>query len=978
VFYEGANLIYTGINTNDNLQKALEKIDAKFSNIISTVNVIAPLQKTGTINTIISIPKATTLVDGYLASTDWTIFNNKQNAIALTTTGSSGPSTFNGTSGALNIPDYSGAFSGFVPTSRTLTINGTTYDLTANRSWTIPTANIYNTDGSLTSARALTLNGFNLDFVGSVYTNRFTSSGRLLLGSTSELTYLLDVSGDGRFKGNSNAYDLLIENNAITPYPDTSVTIKSTNDTIDKGISKLILATGSKNHTIQTWGAYGVLGLRFITNNQTTNLDTSTLFVQRYTDRPTQLLLNFDRSVQVVGNITDEWIYIRAAADTNTSKAFRIVATDYTTDKFTVYGDGTTLVAGSLTANSLIKSGGTSSQFLKADGSVDSTSYISSNIYTNNGTLSGNRTVTMATNYINFIGGNIGIGSAPNAINSLQVDVANQWSGAFIGNMGGNRIPSATYGIHLGFNYTGGSGESNIVWGNAPGGVSPLPYLVFSTWDGATKTDRVEFQDTGNVVFKQYNTATSFPGTPVGHLAFDLNGNILTVASPTSTNIYNSDGVLTADRTVGTATGFKLIFNPKLEVVTTTYNVIPTMLGWWSVNGYVQTTIPASTSFSAAGYGFSSLIGNNYMTYQGSATFAADTLIGGVLGINNFAFTAAASTITITQAGGPSIRTYSAGLYQNTTSGSVNGTITHLSGLAIRPIYRTAGSCITTVTNNYGLLINDQNSYSHAIITNRWGVYQEGASDNNYFASKLLIGTTTDVASAKLVIDSTTQGFLLPRMTTTQRNSIVSPATGLIVYDNTLNSQFYYNGTAWASVGGSSVTIGTNAADVLSATAGEITADDAGSDKIVFWDDSDNKLTYLTVGDGVEINGTTITAQDWFVIAASDETSNLIAGTNKVYFRMPYAGTLLAVRASVNTAPTGSTIIVDINENGTSVLSTKLSIDATEKTSTTAAVPAVISDSALADDSEMSIDINQIGSTIPGKGLKVYLKIRRN
>ena len=116
---------------------------------------------------------------------------------------------------------------------------------------------------------------------------------------------------------------------------------------------------------------------------------------------------------------------------------------------------------------------------------------------------------------------------------------------------------------------------------------------------------------------------------------------------------------------------------------------------------------------------------------------------------------------------------------------------------------------------------------------------------------------------------------------------------------------------------------------------------------------------------------------DWFVIAASDESTNLATGTDKVYFRMPYAGTLLAVRASVNTAPTGSTLIVDINEAGTSLLSTKLSIDASEKTSTTAAVPAVISDSALADDAEITIDIDQVGSTVAGKGLKVYMKVRR-
>lgn len=113
------------------------------------------------------------------------------------------------------------------------------------------------------------------------------------------------------------------------------------------------------------------------------------------------------------------------------------------------------------------------------------------------------------------------------------------------------------------------------------------------------------------------------------------------------------------------------------------------------------------------------------------------------------------------------------------------------------------------------------------------------------------------------------------------------------------------------------------------------------------------------------------------IIACSDEASNLSTGTAKVTFRMPFAFTVTAVRASVTTAPTGSTLIVDINESGTTILSTKLSIDAGEKTSTTAATAAVISDTALADDAEITIDIDQVGSTIAGKGLKVTLLGRR-
>ena len=108
-------------------------------------------------------------------------------------------------------------------------------------------------------------------------------------------------------------------------------------------------------------------------------------------------------------------------------------------------------------------------------------------------------------------------------------------------------------------------------------------------------------------------------------------------------------------------------------------------------------------------------------------------------------------------------------------------------------------------------------------------------------------------------------------------------------------------------------------------------------------------------------------------LAASDETTALTAGTAKVTFRMPYAMTVTEVRASLTTAQaSGSIFTVDINEGGTTILSTKLTIDNTEKTSTTAATPSVISDTALADDAEITIDIDQIGDGT-AKGLKITL-----
>jgi hypothetical protein len=108
-------------------------------------------------------------------------------------------------------------------------------------------------------------------------------------------------------------------------------------------------------------------------------------------------------------------------------------------------------------------------------------------------------------------------------------------------------------------------------------------------------------------------------------------------------------------------------------------------------------------------------------------------------------------------------------------------------------------------------------------------------------------------------------------------------------------------------------------------------------------------------------------------LAASDETTALTTGTAKVTFRMPHAMSLTAVRASLTTAQaSGSIFTVDINESGTSILSTKLTIDNTEKTSTTAATAPVISDTALADDAEITIDIDQIGNGT-ATGLKITL-----
>lgn len=144
----------------------------------------------------------------------------------------------------------------------------------------------------------------------------------------------------------------------------------------------------------------------------------------------------------------------------------------------------------------------------------------------------------------------------------------------------------------------------------------------------------------------------------------------------------------------------------------------------------------------------------------------------------------------------------------------------------------------------------------------------------------------------------------------------------------------------------------------------------AGKKAFVETDGTTNGLELIISNDvGGGITGTPF---EW-AVACSDETTALTTGTAKVTFRMPRAVTLTAVRASLTTAQaSGSIFTVNINEAGTTILSTLLTINNTSKTSVGATTPAVISDANLADDAEMTVDITQIGDGT-AKGLKIVL-----
>lgn len=211
-----------------------------------------------------------------------------------------------------------------------------------------------------------------------------------------------------------------------------------------------------------------------------------------------------------------------------------------------------------------------------------------------------------------------------------------------------------------------------------------------------------------------------------------------------------------------------------------------------------------------------------------------------------------------------------------------------------------------------------------------------GASDAPTARTNLGLAIGSDVQAHSAVLDATTASFL-----TADETKLDGIEAAADVTDET---------------------------NVLSALDGATipAADIASADKILFQDaGSSDVLRVETLADLIKQIPVAYT------IAVSDEDTAITTGTAKVTFRMPFAMTVTEVRASLTTASTSGTVQIDINEGGSPILGTKLTIDQDEKTSETAATPPTISDSALADDAEMTVDID--GEGTGATGLKITL-----
>jgi hypothetical protein len=95
------------------------------------------------------------------------------------------------------------------------------------------------------------------------------------------------------------------------------------------------------------------------------------------------------------------------------------------------------------------------------------------------------------------------------------------------------------------------------------------------------------------------------------------------------------------------------------------------------------------------------------------------------------------------------------------------------------------------------------------------------------------------------------------------------------------------------------------------------------------------------------------------------------AGTSRYY--LEEARTVVKVRASVGTAPTGAAILVDVNKNGTTIFTTQANRPSIAISGNTATgTPQV---TALAAGDYLTVDVDQVGSTVAGSDLTVQIEL---
>lgn len=200
--------------------------------------------------------------------------------------------------------------------------------------------------------------------------------------------------------------------------------------------------------------------------------------------------------------------------------------------------------------------------------------------------------------------------------------------------------------------------------------------------------------------------------------------------------------------------------------------------------------------------------------------------------------------------------------------------------------------------------------------------------------------------------------------------------SGATTVDGDGNALSFTNIVGFSVTSTTGLTLGSTTAMLLQSTGSQITIDPAT--KLIILDSNASQgAAGMFLGGDATGNATWQYEMAVLPISAGNLTSDITEDTEVGYVEVPYDCTILQVWASVIEAPTGSGITMDMNLEGVSILSTPITIDATERRSKLAAVQPVLSTTTADEGDFITIDIDAKGSTNPGKGPIGYLLIQK-
>jgi hypothetical protein len=270
-------------------------------------------------------------------------------------------------------------------------------------------------------------------------------------------------------------------------------------------------------------------------------------------------------------------------------------------------------------------------------------------------------------------------------------------------------------------------------------------------------------------------------------------------------NIYTANGTLTAartltqggfDLTIAGTTSSRFFSNGNVGIGTTTnagfkLDVNGTARVSGQITGQAQFTNSTPTStYSILLNGISTTdTGTRALVLLGS--LSSTGIAYGAIGIQGTLQNNSVGTLMTTTTA------EAIGHMANATSGTntVNGFTARTNGQG------TGGSIgftwrVGNSTFFWHSVFNDGTYYNLKLFNRTGDIYYVRDRDT----TNITFGASTYYASAQLAIDSTTKGFLPPRMTTVQKNAIASPAAGLVVYDTTLNKLCVRTASAWETI----------------------------------------------------------------------------------------------------------------------------------------------------------------------------------